>query len=162
VAAHEQLRARGGRGVATALGEHARAARIKVIGDDNAVASAADRGGDGRRGGATVADGEALGLLRGFRAGRRAHAEARVAGRDAQHHYRDHGNGLLPHERAADRIRREPFRGRRRLGVVARRRARVVAAAARARARTRRRAGGERRVAQGELAAAELKRARKS
>jgi len=82
-----------------------------------------------------------------------------VAGRDAQHHYRDHGNGLLPHERAADRIRREPFRGRRRLGVVARRRARVVAAAARV--RTRRRAGCERRVAQGELAAAKLERAGK-
>jgi hypothetical protein len=31
VAAHEQPRARGGRGVATALGEHARAARVKVI-----------------------------------------------------------------------------------------------------------------------------------
>ena len=47
----------------------------------------------------------------------------------------------------------------RRLGVVARRRARVVAAAARV--RTRRRAGGERRVAQGELAAAKLERAGK-
>jgi hypothetical protein len=148
VAAHEQPRARGGRGVATALGEHARAARVKVIATTKPSPPPPT---------AAVTDDAAVRPSPTAR-----HSSICVVSEPGDAHTSRHAWPNATRSITTGTMETASCRTsapRIALGVVARRRARVVAAAARV--RTRRRAGGERRVAQGELAAAKLERAGK-